>query len=52
LVRDRILFVELKTLGGRLEPEQKVWRDRIQAAHGEWYLWRPDMRDQITRILA
>ena len=45
LVKDRIIFVELKSETGRLTKEQEGWRDDIQAAGGEWYLVRPmDLR--------
>ena len=51
LVRDRIVFAEVKSHSGWLSGEQKAWRDRIVFAGGEWHLWRPDMRDRITDIL-
>ena len=51
LVRDRIIFAEVKSMSGRLEPEQKAWRDRIILAGGEWHLWRPDQREWITSLL-
>lgn len=51
LVRDRVLYAEVKSAGGRLEPEQRAWRDRIVAAGGEWHLWRPDQREWITSLL-
>jgi hypothetical protein len=34
-----ILYAELKTGKGRLEPEQIAWRDWIVAAGGRWHLW-------------
>ena len=51
LVRDRVIFAEVKSAGGQLEPEQRAWRDRIQGAGGEWHLWRPGDRDRITELL-
>ena len=41
LVRDRIMFVELKAEGKYLSVEQKMWRDWILTAGGEWYCWKP-----------
>lgn len=56
---DRMLLVELKTQKGRMSPDQKRWREkleRIAAIHPavEYYLWRPsDWFDgTIERILA
>lgn len=40
LVRDRIVFAEIKAGKNTLGPEQKAWRDWIIAAGGTWYLWR------------
>lgn len=39
LVRDRVVFAELKVNGRKLEPAQEAWRDRILHAGGEWHLW-------------
>lgn len=41
LVRERIIFAELKAEGKYLSIEQKMWRDWILAAGGEWYMWKP-----------
>lgn len=41
LVRERIVWVELKAEGKYLTVEQKLWRDWILAAGGEWYCWKP-----------
>ena len=51
LVRDRIIFAEVKSHSGFLSVEQKQWRDRIVLAGGEWHLWRPDQREWITSLL-
>jgi hypothetical protein len=47
-----VLFVELKTSTGRLSTPQKEWRDTLQAAGGEWRLWRPEDLPFIVRRLA
>jgi len=41
LVRDRVVFVELKAEKGRLSPEQAEWRDWLIGAGQEWYCWKP-----------
>jgi hypothetical protein len=53
LVRERILFVELKSEIGKLSPYQELWRDKLVEADGDWWLWHPsDWKDgTIERIL-
>lgn len=41
LVRERIVYAELKTMRGRVSKEQKDVMARLQAAGAEVYLWRP-----------
>lgn len=41
LVRERVLFVELKTDTGRLTPDQEAWRQAAQAAGATHHVWRP-----------
>jgi len=41
LVRERIMFVELKADGRYLSVWQKMWRDSLLAAGGEWHCWKP-----------
>ena len=41
IVGSRVLWVELKSAGGQLRPDQVTWRYRLQAAGAEWRLWRP-----------
>lgn len=47
-VRERIIFVELKTTRGRLRPEQRDWLDRLRAAGAETYVWRPTEWEEIV----
>ncbi|MEM0142446.1 MAG: VRR-NUC domain-containing protein [Candidatus Parvarchaeum sp.] len=41
LVKDRIIFVELKTAKGRLRPQQKIWLAALEDTGAEVYVWRP-----------
>jgi len=54
LVRERIVWMELKVNYRKLEPEQEIWRDRIIEAGGEWYLitekeWQSGLVDMVLR---
>ncbi len=52
LVRERILYIELKREKTKPTPEQIEWLDRLATAGGEVYLWRPSDLDEAGRILA
>lgn len=51
LVRDRIMYIELKTDKGKLSPEQEVWRDKLIASGAEYYLFRPQDWDELAEVL-
>jgi hypothetical protein len=51
LVRDRVLFRELKVKGGKLSPEQVEWRDQLVAAGADYTVWTPDDWDGIEEEL-
>ena len=51
LVRDRIVFLEVKTETGRLSPEQADWIAAINAAGGAALVVRPSMWDEIVHAL-
>jgi hypothetical protein len=51
-VRDRVVWAELKSEGGRVRPEQKEWADALEAAGQEVYLWRPENMGQIEVVLG
>ena len=51
LVRERVLFVELKTDTGRLTPDQEAWRQAAQAAGATHHVWRPRDWPAIERTL-
>jgi hypothetical protein len=41
LVRDRVLFVELKAARGRMSPEQLDWAAALVNGSAEYHTWRP-----------
>lgn len=49
----RLIKAELKTGKGRLEPDQRAWRDLYLAIGPpvEWYEWRPEDWVQIVEVL-
>lgn len=51
LVRERIVYMELKAKKEKLRPEQEEWRDWIKAAGGEWYLFYPRQWSEIEEVL-
>jgi hypothetical protein len=52
LVRERVIYVELKVGRGTLSPEQVAWRDALTTAGQEWHEWRPAQMQQIGEVLA
>lgn len=52
LVRDRVIFAELKRDDGKPSPAQKEWLDGLAAAGAEAYLWRPADLNEIATILS
>ena len=51
LVRERVLFRELKTDRGRVTPQQQEWLERLQAAGADAGIWRPSDWPDIERTL-
>lgn len=52
LVRQRVLFLELKADRGRLRPNQAAWLVALRAARAEAYCWRPDDWPMIVETLT
>ena len=51
MVRDRVLFVELKRENGKLDPAQEEWRDAIAGGGGQHYTFKPRHWAQIEALL-
>ena len=52
LVRDRLIFAELKREHGKPTVAQKEWLDGLAGAGVETYLWRPSDLDEIATVLG
>lgn len=52
LVRDRIIFAELKSERGRLTAEQTRWLNDLGDAGVEVHVWRPSDLDEIEEVLT
>ncbi len=52
LVKDRVIFVELKAERGQLTDAQNLWFVWLKCAGAEVYLWRPSDWPEIERILG
>lgn len=54
LVRERLVFAELKAGRGKLRPEQVEWRDRLLGSGCEWHLWDEEAWNtgDVDRVLA
>lgn len=51
LVRDRVLFRELKTDEGKLTLHQSVWGTQLEKAGSDFAVWRPSMLNEICKEL-
>ena len=52
LVRDLVIFAELKRVGEKPRPSQVEWLSDLAEAGAETYVWTIDDLDEITRILG
>lgn len=50
-VRERVLYMEMKTARGVVSPAQKEWLRALLAANAEAYIIRPRHIDQIAVVL-
>ena len=52
LVRDRVLFRELKTDAGRVSKAQKAWGEKLTEAGADFKIWRPRDLKSILKELV
>ena len=52
LVRDRVVFAELKREGERPRPNQTDWLNTLAAAGAETYVWTLADWDEIVSVLS
>lgn len=52
LVRDRVIFTELKTETGKPTDRQQAWLTGLAKAGAEAYLWRPSDLGDVGAVLA
>jgi hypothetical protein len=52
LVRERVLFRELKVGKNKLSQSQELWRDSIMDTGGDWAEWRETDMDDIVADLS
>ena len=51
LIRERIIYVELKAKGGKLSDYQEDMLMRLKNAGGECYVFRPQDMDEVIEVL-
>lgn len=52
LIRDRVLFVELKRQDGQLSIRQREVIAALDKAGAEWFVWRPSDYDEAVQVLT
>lgn len=51
LVRERVIWAELKTDKGKESNDQIDWKDALMNADQEFYVWRPRNFKEIEQLL-
>lgn len=51
LVRERVIFAELKSRKGRLSKAQECWLKALRDAKAEVYVWMPKHWPQVQEVL-
>ncbi len=52
LVRDRVVFAELKSATGRVRPAQAEWLAALAGAGAECHVWRPADLEDAAAVLG
>lgn len=52
LVRERIVWIEVKAEKGRVRPDQVEWIDALRNAGAEVHIWRPSQWTLIEGVLG
>ena len=52
IIKDKVLFRELKTEKGRLTPAQKMWGEKLTSAGANYAVWRPSNMKEIIKQLS
>lgn len=48
-----VIFAELKTIKGRVSPQQRIWLDELEHCPGSRvFVWRPDQEDLVKAVLG
>ena len=51
LVRERVIWAELKSDKGKVTPAQEQWIEWLRGAGAEVYVWKPSAMDDILEVL-
>lgn len=51
LIRNRVVYAEIKTERGRVTPNQQDVLRRLRDAGQETYVWRPSDREELRAVL-
>lgn len=52
LVRDRVIYAEVKRAGQRPRPSQVEWLNALSSAGAEVYVWTESDYDEVVSILS
>lgn len=51
LVRDEVIWMELKAKGGKLRPDQEIWIAALRAANSRVYVFDPTQWEELLQCL-
>ncbi len=52
VVKNRVVYIELKVRSNKLGEEQEMWRDTLEGADAEWYCFWPKDWQRIVLLAA